>query len=120
MADVVALVDDIFFMAKMQETAKHVGMALRACTTADALFAEIEASAPRLIVVDLNAHNQPIEALERLQASASKIPRLAFLSHVQVELAQRAREAGCTHVMPRSKFTRDLAAIFAEAKSPAP
>jgi DNA-binding NarL/FixJ family response regulator len=120
MAEVLALVDDIFFLAKMQETAKHVGIALRACTTADALFAEIEASAPRLIVVDLNARNQPLEALEKLQANSSAIPRLAFLSHVQVELAQRAREAGCTNVMPRSKFTRDLAAIFTEAKSPAP
>ena len=35
MAEVVALVDDIFFLAKMQETAKHVGIALRTCTSAD-------------------------------------------------------------------------------------
>lgn len=120
MAEVVALVDDIFFLAKMQETARHVGVALRTCTSADALLAEIETSAPRLIVVDLNARNQPMQALERLQASSSKIPRLAFLSHVQVEVAERARAAGCANVMPRSKFTRDLAAIFTEAKTPAP
>lgn len=119
MAEVVALVDDIFFMAKMQETAKHVGIALHTCTSPDALLAEIEMSVPRLIVVDLNARNQPMEALERLQASASKIPRLAFLSHVQADVAERARKAGCANVMPRSKFTHDLAAIFTEAKSPA-
>lgn len=119
MAEVVALVDDIFFQAKMQETAKHVGITLRTCASPEALLGEIETCTPRLIVVDLNSRNQPMEVLERLQSSASTIPRLAFLSHVQVDIAQRAREAGCTNVMPRSKFTRDLAAIFTEAKSPA-
>jgi hypothetical protein len=36
---------------------------------------------------------------------------------VQVELAQKARAAGCHDVMPRSKFTQNLATILAQAKS---
>jgi CheY-like chemotaxis protein len=117
MADVVALLDDLFFQAKLLETAKQVGVELRACTTPDALDAEIAKSAPRLIVVDLNALSDPFQAIERLQASGGKIPLIAFLSHVQVDLAERARAAGCNDVMPRSKFTRDLATILARAKS---
>jgi CheY-like chemotaxis protein len=117
MADVVALLDDLFFQAKLLETAKQVGVELRACTTPDALDAEIAKSAPRLIVVDLNALSDPFQAIERLQASGGKIPLIAFLSHVQVDLAERARAAGCHDVMPRSKFTRDLATILARAKS---
>ena len=117
MADVVALLDDLFFQAKLLETAKQVGVELRACTTPDALDAEIAKSAPRLIIVDLNALSDPFQAIERLQASGGKIPLIAFLSHVQVDLAERARAAGCNDVMPRSKFTRDLATILARAKS---
>jgi DNA-binding NtrC family response regulator len=117
MAQVVALIDDIFFQAKLLETAKQVGVEVRTCTTADALDAEIAKAVPRLVVVDLNARSGPFEALERLQAGGAKIPIIAFLSHVQVDLAERARAAGCIDVMPRSKFTQNLATILARTKS---
>ncbi|HXA79248.1 MAG TPA: response regulator [Candidatus Acidoferrales bacterium] len=117
MAQVVALVDDLFFQAKMLETAKRLGVELHTCTTPDALDAEIAKAAPKLVVVDLNARSGPFEALERLQASGSKIPLIAFLSHLQVDLAERARAAGCADVMPRSKFTQNLATILARTKS---
>ena len=117
MAHVVALVDDLFFQAKLAETAKHVGVELRTCTTPDAMLAEIAENPPRLVVVDLNARNNPLEAVERVQARAGQIPLLGFLSHVQVELAQKDRAAGCHDVMPRSKFTKNLETILAQAKS---
>jgi CheY-like chemotaxis protein len=106
MAHVVALVDDLFFQAKLVETAKHLGVELRTCTTPDAMLAEITENPPRLVVVDLNARNNPLEAVERVQASAGQIPLLGFLSHVQVELAQKARAAGCHDVMPRRNSRR--------------
>jgi hypothetical protein len=41
---------------------------------------------------------------------------VGFLSHVQVDLAEQARAAGCDEVMPRSKFTQNLAEILSSAK----
>jgi len=117
MAQVLALVDDLFFQAKMLETARQLGVDLRACSTPEALLAEVAKQAPKLVVVDLNARNNPLAAIESMRAAAQDIPLIAFLSHVQVELAERARAAGCTAVMPRSQFTRDLATILAQAKS---
>ena len=117
MAAVVALIDDLFFQAKLVETAKQLGVELRTCTTPEALAAEIARESPKLIVVDLNARSNPIEAIERVEASGSAIPLIAFLSHVQVDLAARARAAGCRDVMPRSQFTRDLATILRQVKS---
>ncbi len=117
MADVVALVDDLFFQSKLLETARQVGVELRACSTADALAAEISGGAPKLVVVDLNAGGNPIEALRRVRSIGREIPLIAYLSHVQAELAESARAAGCRDVMPRSKFTRDLATILSRAKS---
>lgn len=119
MARVVAWVDDIFFQAKMLETARQVGVELKLVATADAFLAEAQQDSPALLVVNLNACRGvgTIEALERLRGSGNQRPVVAFLSHVQVELAERARAAGCRQVMPRSKFTQNLAAILTQTKS---
>jgi CheY-like chemotaxis protein len=101
----------------MLETARQVGAELKLVTTADAVLAEAQAQPPALVIVDLNARSGALEAVERLRASGSTTPVLAFLSHVQVELAERARAAGCNEVMPRSKFTQQLAAILARGKT---
>ena len=117
MAAVVALVDELFFQAKLMETAKQLGVELRTCATPEALAAEIARETPKLIVVDLNARANAIEAIQRVRATDGSIPLIGFLSHVQVELAERARAAGCSNVMPRSKFTRELATILRQVKS---
>lgn len=116
MTDVVALVDDVFFQAKLFETARQVGVTLKAVASGDALLAETQQGAPRLVIVDLNARQGPLEAIEHLRATGNQAPVIAFLSHVQTELAERARAAGCQQVMPRSKFSQDLPAIFAQVK----
>lgn len=116
MADVLALVDDLFFQAKMAETARHVGVALQTVASGDALVAAIAKSAPRLLVVDLNARQGPLQALEKLHAAGNTLPVIAFLSHVQTELAQQAAAAGAQRVLPRSKFNMEMAEIFRQAK----
>jgi DNA-binding NtrC family response regulator len=117
MACVLAFVDDLFFQAKILETAKQAGVEVRTFTKRDALLAEIKKQTPRLVIVDLNAQNQPLDAIESVCQAAPGLPLIAFLSHVQVDLAQRASAAGCTKVMPRSQFTRELATILTQAKS---
>ena len=115
MGRVVALMDDLFFQMKVAETAKHLGLELKVAANGDALLALLE-SAPRLVIVDLNARSQPIQAIERVRASKNGVRVVGFLSHVQTDLAAQARAAGCDEVMPRSSFTQNLAAILAAAK----
>ena len=117
MADVLAFVDDIFFQAKILETARHVGVTVKAVTQPEALLAEVQQNSPQLVVVDLNARAGGVEAIELLHAAGLKLPVVAFLSHVQVDLAERAKAAGCGSVLPRSKFTQNLATILTQAKS---
>jgi len=117
MAKVLVLVDDLFFQAKIMESAKHAGVEVRVFTTPDALLTEIAQHDPKLIVVDLNARSRPVAALQKIQSSAPNASVVAFLSHVQTELAAEARAAGCRAVMPRSQFARDLATILAQGKS---
>ncbi len=123
--DVLALVDDLFFQAKMTETARKLGVTLRTVSTGGALLKALEGAQdggaggdlPRLVVVDLNARQGALEAIEQLHRSGNPIPVIGFLSHVQTELAQRAQAAGCQQVMPRSSFTANLSEILRQAKS---
>ena len=127
MADVIALIDDLFFLAKVQETAKHAGVTLETASTGEQLLKVAAASPAALVLVDLNARQGALEAVERLCAAREPArlpdehgnPRrvIAFLSHVQTELAERARSAGCREVMPRSKFTQNLSEILRGATS---
>ena len=66
MAAVLALVDDIFFQAKILETARQLGIEMRACATAEALLdaaAALDRGDVRVIVCGSGA---PSPALLRL------------------------------------------------------
>jgi DNA-binding NarL/FixJ family response regulator len=115
MGRVVALLDDLFFQMKLAETAKQLGVEIKVATSGDALAALLE-SRPRLVIVDLNARSQPVQAIEKLRQTNKEIRVVGFLSHVQQELALQAKAAGCDEVMPRSGFTQNLAAILSAAK----
>jgi DNA-binding NarL/FixJ family response regulator len=116
MGRVVALMDDIFFQMKVAETAKHLGIEFKVATTTDALLNLLEPR-PQLVIVDLNARSQPIDAIVKLRAASKDIRVVAFLSHVQRELAEQAKNAGCNEVMPRSSFTQNLAEILSPANA---
>ena len=119
MADVVALIDDLFFQAKLRETARQTGINVETATDAEQLLAAAAASPAALVIVDLNARGGALEAvkqLNRLETPGNHRRVIAFLSHVQTELAEQARAAGCGEVMPRSQFTQNLAAILRSSK----
>lgn len=115
MGRVVALMDDLFFQMKLAETAKQLGVELKVAANGDALMNLME-SAPKLVIVDLNARSQPIQTIERLRLAQKDLRVVGFLSHVQRDLAAQAQAAGCDEVMPRSSFTQNLATILSVAK----
>jgi DNA-binding NarL/FixJ family response regulator len=120
MADAIALIDDLFFLAKVHQTAKLTGVTLETASTGEQLLKAAEGSPTALILVDLNARQGALDAVEKLCAAngtGNQRHVIAFLSHVQTDLAERARAAGCTAVMPRSQFTQNLAEILRGAKS---
>jgi len=115
MGRVVALMDDLFFQMKLAETAKQLGVEVKVATSGEALEG-LMLSEPKLVIVDLNARNQPLQAIEKLRQTQKDVRVVGFLSHVQTELAAQAQAAGCNEVLPRSSFTQNLAAILSAAK----
>lgn len=114
MPRVVAYMDDLFFQMKLAETAKHLHVEVKVAATPDALL-QLMDPLPKFVIVDLNARNTPLEAVEKLRAQQPTLPVIGFLSHVQTDLAAKAKAAGFQQVMPRSQFTANLPQILATA-----
>jgi PleD family two-component response regulator len=112
---VLAAVDDLFFWSKIESVARNLGVAMSRSVDPSDLELRLAESTPRLILIDLNSRTfPPFETIARLKGD----PRLretqivGFFSHVQVELVQRAKEAGCDLVLPRSAFSARLPQIL--------
>lgn len=115
MTRVVALIDDLFFQMKLAETAKQLGLELKVASNPEALLGLLE-SQPKLVIVDLNARNHPLAAIEKLRQTNQQIRVIGFLSHVQQDLALQAQAAGCDEVLARSSFTQNLPALLSAVK----
>ena len=113
---IIAVVDDMFFAAKIRAVAEALGAEISFPRTREALIEKARAATPRLILVDL--HNQKVEASALAREFKSdeqlrEIRLVGFFSHVQAELQRNALAAGFDQVMPRSVFARDLQKILA-------
>ncbi len=113
---VLVLVEDLFFAAKITGTARATGKKVRLVSSPELLMDALRGGEHRLVIVDLHATGyDPVEVIRELKGrgASQEAPRvLGFYSHVQVDLARRAREAGCDDVMPRSVFAKRLAEIL--------
>ena len=111
---VLAVVNDLFFSAKINEAAKRAGVTLKYVTTEKDLLEKAKAD-PALIIFDLNFEAvRPIESIRKLKGTdeLKHISLLGYLSHVQTDLQRLAQEAGCDTVMPRSAFSMNLSQIL--------
>jgi len=105
-APVLVWTGDLFFRAKIEATARALGIPLQVRAAADA-----PAGAFGGCIVDLDSVGAG--GLARVAEISAGHATVGFLSHVNVELAQRALAAGCGEVMPRSRFSAELPQILA-------
>jgi CheY-like chemotaxis protein len=109
---IVAFIDDLFFMAKVQETARKLNVKVT-FVKSDKEVLELAAAGeekPSLIIIDLNHHTvKPLTVIPKLKSKFKKETSIiGFLSHLQGELKVKAQEAGCDMVLPRSAFSQNL------------
>ena len=118
-----AFVDDLFFLAKITETARKLNVKVEFVKTDKELLARIGQNGdqkPSLIIFDLNNTNaKPLTAIARLKSKLKKQTAvIGFLSHVQGELKVKALEAGCDMVLPRSAFSQNLPQLLRRHGAP--
>jgi hypothetical protein len=107
-------IEDLFFIAKIQETARKLGVKIAFVKNDKEAIAGLvggeEEDLPGLIVFDLNnANAKPLTLIPKLKTKLKKHTSIiGFLSHLQGDLKAKAVEAGCDTVMPRSAFSQNL------------
>lgn len=114
---VLVLLDNLFFAAKINQAAAQAGVQTLQAKSAEQALELARTEAPALMLVDLEAFNDaPLHLIAQLKADEQTraIPIIGFVSHVNVELQERARQAGCDRVMARSAFDRNLFALLSQ------
>ncbi|MFZ0273406.1 MAG: response regulator [Acidobacteriaceae bacterium] len=111
-------IEDLFFFAKINETARKLGIKVAFVKNDPETLAKIvecpEEERPSLIVFDLNnTAAKPMTLIPKIKSKLKKSTSIiGFLSHLQGDLKAKAVEAGCDIVMPRSAFSQNLPTLL--------
>ncbi len=118
-----AFIEDLFFMAKIQETARKLNVKVEFVKSDKDLMEKMQLNGeekPSLIIFDLNnASVKPLTLIPKLKSKLKKSTSIiGFLSHVQGDLKQKAHEVGCDMVLPRSAFSQNLPQLLRRHGAP--
>ena len=116
-------IEDMFFMAKIQETARKLNVKVEFVKTDKDLMEKMQQNGeekPSLIIFDLNNNSvKPLTLIPKLKSKLKKgTSIIGFLSHVQGDLKQKAHEVGCDMVLPRSAFSQNLPQLLRRHGAP--
>jgi len=107
---ILAVVDDLIFLSKIQQTAQQVGVPLEVIDPSQ-VEERVKDFLNHSIILDLDHRSgRAVDVARALKANPAtrNVQLVAFLSHVQGELAAAARAAGCDTVLARSAFAEQL------------
>jgi hypothetical protein len=118
-----AFVDDLFFLAKITETARKLNVKVEFVKSDKDILQRMGENGdqkPSLIIFDLNNTSvKPLSTIPKLKSKLKKQTTvIGFLSHVQGDLKVRALEAGCDMVLPRSAFSQNLPQLLRRHGAP--
>jgi CheY-like chemotaxis protein len=103
----VAVVKDLFFVARIKETARMVGTPLAFARTPEELKTSL-AEAPDLVIVDLTTNGWDYEAFfAALESVSPRPPVLGFTTHALARDTQPLH-ARCTRVVTKETLTQEL------------
>lgn len=117
----VAVLDDLFFTAKIRESARILGFELTVVREPAVLH---QGPLPAVLLLDLNSRKvDPFAALEvvRNRTDGGKdVPAVAFAASIDRALTERARDAGFDGILDREKLMERLPEILRSAPNGAP
>jgi hypothetical protein len=107
---VVAVVKDLFFVARIRETARLAGVPLVIARSVDELGAAL-ARTPRLALVDLTGGFDYAQLFETLDHAGSRPQVLAFTTHALARQTQ-PWHARCDRVVTKETLTAELPSLL--------
>lgn len=111
-ARVVLVCSDLFFAAQLRAAAERQRAAVELELEPSRAAARACERACHLLVIDLETTGLDLAALLAELGGPQRPPVVAFGPHVQTERLRAAREAGCDHVVPRSRAAATVARIL--------
>jgi len=112
---ILAIVDDLMFVSKIRTAAGQSGATVSFVRSSAGALDEMRKAAPSLVILDLNnARTDPLGTVRAMKAdpALASIPTVGYVSHVQADLIEAARQAGVGEVLARSAFSERLPAIL--------
>jgi CheY-like chemotaxis protein len=113
---ILAFVPDLFFSAKIQDTAKHLGHTATVSRSTADFVRNAQDLSPALLIVDLTAEGMGLEELLaklRLETETAPIPLLAFTTHAAWKQTAPLHRL-CNQVVTKDELSRDLPALLAK------
>lgn len=117
---IIIVVEDLIFLSKIQQTAKLTGVEIEVTPLARLKERLEDTESISAVIFDLNHRSGlAVDSMREMKTDPRNrgIPAIAFLSHVQAELAAQARDAGCDLLLARSAFTAQLSQILQKYSS---
>lgn len=118
MARVVALVPDLMFASKIEETLRAAGNDVQ--LVSDDTEARVAAPQADVFIVDLSEPDgDPLALVESMLMGDELhgVPTLGFYPHVDEQTKLRAEQAGFDLVVPRSRMAREMPALVEQLAS---
>jgi len=112
---VLCVVDDLLFSVKISTAAKSLGVDIYFERAAENVLPRIREKQPHLVIFDLNsAKLRPMDAIAEMKADPAlkDVRTLGYVSHVQTDTINAARQAGVDQVLARSAFAERLREIL--------
>jgi CheY-like chemotaxis protein len=110
-----AMVEDLMFLSRIAAAAPS-GVGVVSVRTAGELLQACRPEPPFVVILDLDSPTLPtLDSVRALRAEAATrgLAVVGFFSHVRPERGREALAAGCSRVLPRSRFVAELPALLA-------
>ena len=108
---VVAVVRDLFFVARIRETARLVGTPLVFACTPEEIATQLAPEPPALVFVDLTTNGWDYAAIFAALAAAPGVPVLGFTTHALARETQPLH-ARCRRVVTKETLTQELPGLL--------
>ena len=113
-------VDDLIFSIKISTAAKALGVDIFFERSPDQVVPRIREKMPSLVILDLNSSKmRPLDVIAQVKGDPTlrDVHTLGYVSHVQSDLIEAARQAGIDEVLARSAFSERLGEILTSPRA---
>jgi CheY-like chemotaxis protein len=111
---VIAVVKDLFFVARIRETARLVGTPLDFARAPEEVARALAAGPADLVILDLTTNGWDYDAvLGAIEQATPRVPVLGFTTHALARLTQPLH-GRCERVVTKETLTQELPRILRE------